>query len=75
MSEMHSEDADVPALAVEALRAANRVTIQSGATIVLVRDGKLIRIEPNGETVLKTVGELPKVSGSRKRIRRTSRPA
>ena len=70
----HLEDADVPAQAVQALAAANQLTLQSGATIVLVRDGKLIRIEAGCETVLKTVGETPKVVGSRTRVRNGSRP-
>ncbi|MEZ6142371.1 MAG: hypothetical protein R3B84_17570 [Zavarzinella sp.] len=47
------EDADVPALAVKALNEATEQALRSGKTVVLVRDGKLVRIEGGNVIVLK----------------------
>lgn len=49
------EDADVPALAVAALNAAQRNAMESGHTIVFVRGNLLIEKGPDGEKVLKTL--------------------
>ena len=72
-SSIESEEEEIPILAVEALSAANRLTLQAGATVVLVRDGKLIRIEPTGETILRTLSEKPKVLERTRQIRLVKR--
>lgn len=49
------QDADVPTQAIEALAAAEQRARLAGHTRVLVRDGKLIRIEGETVTVLKPI--------------------
>lgn len=65
MSEMHSEDADVPALAVEALRAAQKRAVLAGHPQVLVRNRQLVRIV-GGEIVV-----LKQMMGRKKVVART----
>ena len=57
---IESQEAEIPMLAVHSLSAANRFTIQSGATVVLVRDGKLIRIEPMSRLAKRYSGRCPR---------------
>jgi predicted ABC-type ATPase len=45
-------DADVPLQIVQALTAAQQRWLQSGRTVVLVRDGQLVRILPDGTSVV-----------------------
>lgn len=47
------DEADVPALAVEALAAAQRRARAAGHPLVQVQDGQLVRIEGAAVTVLK----------------------
>ena len=51
------DDEDVPMQAVRGLTEAQRRWMQSGRTVVLVRDNQLIRILPDGTTVV--IRELP----------------
>jgi hypothetical protein len=62
------QDADVPTQAIEALTAAEQRARLAGHTRVLVRDGKLIRIEGETVTVLKPIPARKKV------LPRTSQP-
>ena len=55
------QDDDVPAQAIEALAAAQQRARLTGHTRVLVRDGKLIRIEGETVTVIKDVPTRKKV--------------
>jgi hypothetical protein len=60
--EMELEDADVPEMAVAALRAASLRSIAAGHQQVVVQNGELVRITPEGITVLKKVpGRIPVV--------------
>ena len=60
--ELDEEDRDVPALAVAALAAASRRARASGHPIVIVQDGKLVRITPEGTEVLEILPPPFKVS-------------
>jgi hypothetical protein len=60
--ELDLEDADIPQMAVEALNAATRRSLESGLTIVVAQGDELVRIGPEGRTVLKTLPPLEKVS-------------
>ncbi|HEX8916180.1 MAG TPA: hypothetical protein VF796_27775 [Humisphaera sp.] len=62
------EDDEVPTMAVAALRAAQRRAESSGRPMVLVLDGKLVRVDPSGQTVLKTLPPRQKVSIREKRV-------
>jgi hypothetical protein len=53
--EMDLEDADVPERAVAALYAASLRSIAAGHPQVVVQNGELVRITPEGVTVLKKV--------------------
>ena len=70
---IESQESEIPELAIQAMSAANRLTIESGATVVLVRDGKLIQIDPSGETELQTLSEKPKVLSRKMQIRLAKR--
>jgi hypothetical protein len=61
-------EADVPALAVKALTAAQRRAAQAGHPQVLVRDGRLVQVTPTGTTELRTLGARRKVAARRKSI-------
>ncbi len=45
-------DADVPEQAVKALTAAHRRALKAGRTLVVVKDGKLVRVTGTRSTVL-----------------------
>jgi len=53
--QIEAKDADVPALAVEGLNAAQREAMESGHTVVFVRGNDLIEKGPHGEKILKTL--------------------
>ena len=55
-------EADVPERAVVALTEANRRAMAAGFTVVLVRNGELIRRTGNQEIVLKAIGGRKKVA-------------
>lgn len=63
-------DADVPQQAVKALSAAHRRALQAGRTLVVVKDGKLIRVTGTKIDVLKDGQFRVKVQGKTKRTRR-----
>ncbi len=50
------QDADVPEQAIRALSAAHRRALNAGRTLVLVHNGQLVRVTPQGRTV---IGEAP----------------
>jgi hypothetical protein len=50
-----SEDADVPALAVQGLNAASAKALQSGRPVVVVRGQQLVRLTADGAVVLKNL--------------------
>ena len=62
------EDADVPEQTVKALTAAHQRALEAGRTLVLVRNDQLIRIGPDGVTVLKQLPERRKVTVRKKTI-------
>lgn len=70
--DLGSEDADVPELAVRALRAATERSIAVGQPQVLVRNGQLIRIVGDQIEVLK---EMPArtVIPQNQRVKRTKK--
>lgn len=49
------DDDDIPEMAVKALDAASHLALTSGLAVVLVRNGKLVRIQGDEVTVLKSV--------------------
>lgn len=59
MTEEDRQDADVPVMALEALKAAQVRAQQAGHPLVLVRDGQLVRICGDTVTVLK---QLPQTN-------------
>jgi hypothetical protein len=59
-------DADVPRQAVEGLNAAARRAEKSGRPMVVVRDGKLIRISNGQEVVLEILRPRTTVNVTRK---------
>lgn len=68
--ERADEDADVPTLAVQGLNEATRRARLAG-DIVVVRDGNLLRIHPNGKVeVLQSVPGRVKVAVRTQRIRK-----
>jgi hypothetical protein len=64
-----AQDADVPEQAVKALTAAHQQALQAGMTLVLVRDDQLIRIGPDGVTVLRQLPPRKKVAVREKSVR------
>ena len=65
--QVEADDADVPGMAVDALRAAQRQARDSGRPVVVVADGELVRIGPEGQTVLRKLAPRRKVQVRRKR--------
>ena len=61
---------DIPALAVEALTNATRQALASGRPVVLVVDGQLVRIGPDGCTPLRSLP--PRVKGTERTKRAQS---
>jgi len=57
-----SQDADVPAMAIQGLVAAQQRAVAAGHPIVLVRNGQLVRIVDGQTTVLKSVLPREKVA-------------
>jgi hypothetical protein len=57
-----SQEADVPQLAVKALTEAHQRALAAGQTLVLVRDGRLIRITNDEVVVLKKLPDRKKVA-------------
>ena len=55
------QEADVPALALAALQAAQRRAREAGHTLVMVRDGQLVQICGDTVTVLKQLPARKKV--------------
>jgi hypothetical protein len=49
------DDDDVPEMALAALAEAQRRALASGRPVVLVRDGRLVRIQGDTVTVLRTM--------------------
>ena len=54
-------DADVPALALQALKAAQDRAVRAGHPMVVVRDGQLVRVCGDTVTVLKQLPGRKKV--------------
>ncbi len=61
-TELIQQETAVPVLAVKALSAAHRRARASGRPVVLVVGGKLVRIDSQGETVLKNLPPRAKVT-------------
>ncbi len=61
-----SQDADVPAMAIQGLIAAQERAVAAGYPIVLVRNGQLVRIVDGQTTVLKSVLPREKVTARTK---------
>jgi hypothetical protein len=65
--EAAQEDANVPAMAVKALTAAQRRALASGREVLYVKNGELVRNTPNGPVRVKTLRRV-KVAAGKKRI-------
>lgn len=55
------QDAETALLAVNALRAAQRRALDSGRTVIVVIDGKLVRVDSVGQTVIRHLAPRRKV--------------
>ena len=67
-TELDAEDADVPQMAVQALNDAYQRAIRSGRPVVVVAEGKLVRIDSSGVTELETLPARRKVAVRTKRV-------
>ena len=56
-----NQDADVPELAVQALTAAHRRAAAAGRTLIVVRNGQLLRISPTETVILRQLPARKKV--------------
>jgi hypothetical protein len=63
------QEADVPQLAVRALTQAHRRALASGQTLVMVRDGKLIRVTRDEVVVLRVLTARKKSAVRSKSVR------
>jgi hypothetical protein len=65
--DVSQQESKIPALAVQALTKASRLTRESGHSVVMVVDGQLVRVGPLGCIPLRALPPRPKVSQRTKR--------